>query len=114
MSITKRKTIWTLLFIIVLFLFPLFIGHSGHLMTLFVMATIYAITAISLNLLIGYGGQISIGHGGFLTIGAYTAALLVSKFDLSIFLVIPIAGLLTGIIGLVIGLPATRLSGHFL
>ena len=90
------------------------IGQSGYYMTLIVMIMIYAIAAMALNLLIGYGGQISVGHAGFLAMGAYTAAILSSKFGLPFLIAFPLAGVVTGIIGLIIGLPAIRLSGQFL
>lgn len=83
-------------------------------MTIFVMVMIYSIGAMALNLLIGYGGQISVGHAGFLAIGAYTAAILSSKFGFPFLVALPLAGIVTGVVGLVIGLPAIRLSGQFL
>ncbi len=94
--------------------YPFIVGHSGYMVSIFVMICIYAISAMSLDLLIGYGGQISIGHAGFLSIGGYTVAILTSKLGLPFLLTLPLAGVVTGIIGLFIGLPAVRLSGHFL
>ncbi len=69
---------------------------------------------MSLNLLVGFGGQVSVGHAGFLIIGGYTVAILAATFQLPIWILLPIAGILTGIVGLLIGIPAVRLSGHFL
>ena len=97
-----------------MFAFPLLIGQSGYFMTLFVMICIYAITAMALNLLIGYGGQISVGHAGFLSVGGYSAAILSTKLGPAVFISLPLSGVITAIIGLFIGLPAVRLSGHFL
>lgn len=111
--IGSKKT-WILLFILLLLTCPMVIGQSGYYMTLIVMIMIYAIAAMALNLLIGYGGQISVGHAGFLAMGAYTAAILSSKFGLPFLIAFPLAGVVTGIIGLIIGLPAIRLSGQFL
>jgi branched-chain amino acid transport system permease protein len=82
--------------------------------SIFVMICVYAITAMSLDLLIGFGGQISIGNAGFLSIGGYSVAILATKLGLPFLLVLPLSGVITGIIGLLIGLPAVRLSGHFL
>jgi branched-chain amino acid transport system permease protein len=110
----KGKKISFSILVLLMLLFPLLTGHSGYFMTLFVMTCIYAITAMALNLLVGYGGQVSIGNAGFLTFGGYTVAILLEKFDLSIWVLIPLAGILTAVIGLLIGLPAVRLSGHFL
>ncbi len=78
------------------------------------MICVYAITAMALDLLIGFGGQVSIGHAGFLTIGGYSVAILTAKLSLPFFLVLPLSGIISGIIGLLIGLPAVRLSGNFL
>lgn len=83
-------------------------------MTILVMIFIYAISAISLDLLVGYGGQISVGHAGFLIVGAYTAALLSTNYHVPFLLAFPLSGIVSGIIGFVIGLPAVRLSGQFL
>ncbi len=95
-------------------LFPFLVGGSGYFMTLFVTVCIFAIAATALNLLTGFGGQVSVGHAGFLTAGGYSVAILADKFGLSMWLLLPLAGVITGIISLVIGLPAARLSGHFL
>lgn len=109
-----NKKVWSLLLVLLLLTYPLIIGQSGYFMTIFVMIMIYSIGAMALNLLIGYGGQISVGHAGFLAIGAYTAAILSSKFGFPFLVAFPLAGIVTGLIGLVIGLPAIRLSGQFL
>lgn len=109
-----NKKVWLALLVLFMLVYPFVVGQSGYLMTLFVMITIYAISAMSLNLLVGYGGQISVGHAGFLAIGGYSAAILTSKLGLPFLLALPLSGVITGLIGLVIGLPAVRLSGHFL
>lgn len=95
-------------------IYPFMVGHSGYMVSIFVMICVYAITAMSLDLLIGFGGQISIGNAGFLSIGGYSVAILATKLGLPFLLVLPLSGVITGIIGLLIGLPAVRLSGHFL
>jgi branched-chain amino acid transport system permease protein len=94
--------------------FPLLTGQSGSLMTLFVMICVYAVTAMALNLLIGYGGQMSVGHAGFLSVGGYATAILSTKLGLPFIFTLPLSGVITAVIGLIIGLPAVRLSGHFL
>lgn len=101
----------TVLFLLV---FPFLVGQAGYYMGLVVTACMFAIAAIALNLLTGYGGQVSVGNSGFLMIGGYTVAILGSRFDAPIWLTVPAAGVITGLIGLVIGLPAIRLRGHFL
>lgn len=75
---------------------------------------IYAIALLGLNLLTGYNGQISIGHGAFFAVGAYASAILIDRFGVPYFLTIPLAGLLCFVCGFLFGLPALRLEGHYL
>src|SRR5438128_1900721 len=72
------------------------------------------IGALGLNILIGYTGQISIGHAAFLAVGAYTTAVLEAKVGLPFYLAIPAAALLTAAFGLLFGLPSLRLKGLYL
>ena len=72
------------------------------------------IGAIGLNILVGYTGQISLGQGGFLAVGAYTAGVVATKTDLSPLVGIPAAVLVTAAVGAFFGLPALRLKGLYL
>src|SRR5919109_4365921 len=72
------------------------------------------IGAIGLNILIGYTGQISIGHAAFLAVGAYSTAILETKAGLPFWLAIPLAAALTSVFGLVFGVPSLRLKGLYL
>jgi branched-chain amino acid transport system permease protein len=76
------------------------------------MAT--AMALLGLNLLTGFNGQISLGHGAFFAIGAYTAAILMDKFSVAYWLAIPVAGIVCLGFGILFGLPALRLEGHYL
>jgi len=80
----------------------------------FTMALVYAIALLGLNILTGYNGQISLGHGAFFAIGAYTAAILMDKFDVPYWVVVPIAGVVCLGFGFLFGLPALKLEGHYL
>jgi branched-chain amino acid transport system permease protein len=75
---------------------------------------VYFIAIIGLNILSGYSGQLSLGHGAFVGVGAYTTAILVTKSDLNEYLTIPIAGIVAGIVGFLFGFPALRLTGVYL
>jgi branched-chain amino acid transport system permease protein len=75
---------------------------------------IWLIIFLGLNLLIGYSGQISLGHAAFVTVGAYIAAILMKDAGLPVFLAVLGAALLTGLLGFLIGIPALRLSGPYL
>jgi len=80
----------------------------------FTLAMIYAIALLGLNLLTGYNGQISLGHGAFFAIGGYTAAILIHRWGVPYYLTIAPAGLLSFAIGVLFGLPALRLEGLYL
>ena len=77
-------------------------------------AALHAILAISLNLLMGYAGQISLGHAAFFGIGAYTSAILTTQHEWSPLLAMAAGMLLTAIIAFVIARPILRLKGHYL
>jgi branched-chain amino acid transport system permease protein len=86
-------------------------GYQAFQIT-FVM--IYAIALLGLNLLTGYNGQISIGHGAFFAVGAYAVAILIDHYSVPYLVTIPIAGLVCFACGFLFGLPALRLEGHYL
>lgn len=78
------------------------------------LAMTYAIALLGLNILVGYSGQISLGHGAFYAIGAYAVAILADQFGISLWAGVPIAAALCFIAGLAFGRPALRLEGHYL
>lgn len=78
------------------------------------MAMIYAVTLLGLNLLVGHTGQISLGHGGFFAVGAYTAAIAMEHWDTPYFATVPIAAAVTFVLGFALGVPALRLRGLYL
>jgi branched-chain amino acid transport system permease protein len=78
------------------------------------LVLVYAVAALGLNLLVGYSGQISLGHGAFFAIGAYTAAILIVRAGVPYPLTVPAAALLTFALGFAFGVPALRLRGLYL
>ena len=70
--------------------------------------------ALGLNILVGYTGQISIGHGAFMSVGAYTAANLVVHFGAPFWVTIPAGGLMAALIGALVGIPSLRIKGIYL
>ena len=78
------------------------------------LAMTYAIALLGLNMLTGYNGQISLGHGAFFAIGAYTAAVLMDKGNWQYWATIPVAGIACLVAGFLFGLPALRLEGLYL
>lgn len=88
--------------------------HSASEVRLWTTAIYVGIAAMGLNLLTGYNGQVSIGHGAFYGIGAYTSALLVSEYGWSYLATIPCAAVISLIVGVAIGVPALRVKGLYL
>jgi branched-chain amino acid transport system permease protein len=75
---------------------------------------IYLIALLGLNILTGFTGQISLGHGAFMGVGAYATTILVVDHGWNALLTLPVAGVVAGLAGLAFGLPATRFSGPYL
>jgi branched-chain amino acid transport system permease protein len=80
----------------------------------FTLALVYSIALLGLNMLTGYNGQISLGHGAFYAIGAYTAAILMDQFGVPYWATLPVAAVVCLVAGFLFGLPALRLEGLYL
>lgn len=80
----------------------------------FTLVLVYAIALLGLNILTGYNGQISLGHGAFYAIGAYCAAVLMDKYGVPYWATLPVAGAVCLLVGFLFGLPALRLEGLYL
>ncbi|MGP3947826.1 branched-chain amino acid ABC transporter permease [Streptomyces sp. 7N604] len=78
------------------------------------MVLLYAVALAGLNLLVGFGGQISLGHGAFFAVGAYTAAVMLDRFDTGHPATLPAAAAACFLLGLGFGVPALRLRGLYL
>jgi branched-chain amino acid transport system permease protein len=78
------------------------------------LALVYAIAILGLNILTGYNGQVSLGHGAFYALGAYTAAILMTHADFPYFWTLPVAGAVGFVAGFLFGFPALRLRGLYL
>lgn len=100
--------------LVVLFLAGLPTVTSSFLASEWAGALILAIAIMGLNILVGYSGQLSLGHGAFMALGAYTSAILARHYNVDFMLAIPIAGLVTGVVGFLFGIPALRLSPLYL
>lgn len=91
-----------------------FVAPNAYFVSLANMLLINLVLIASLNLLMGYGGQISLGHAAFYGLGAYTSGVLNVKFGLSPWIGLPAAALVAGLAALLIGIPALRLRGLYL
>lgn len=109
-----KKNYINLIILLVVVLLPLLFNFKQSTMTLFSLAGIYAIAAIGYNLLLGFAGQISLGHAAFIGLGAYITANLMKDFNMNFILAIIIAAAVNGVLGFLVGLPALRLKGHYL
>jgi len=104
---------WSIVGLLVLFIVVPF-ASGPYILYIFNMIGIAAIAAVGLNILVGFTGQISLGHGAFLGVGAYSAAVLATRFEMPFWAAVPVAGLITAFAGLIFGLPSLRLKGLYL
>jgi len=103
---------WFIVLIICLVCFPFVVGNYYVYVANYIAINI--IVAVGLNLLVGYTGQISLGHAGFFAIGAYGTVILMAKAGVPFLLALPCAGLIAAGFGFLLGLPALRLEGPYL
>jgi branched-chain amino acid transport system permease protein len=87
---------------------------SDYWVAILIQIGLFGIAALGLNILVGFTGQISIGHAAFFLLGAFTSAYLSSKLSIPVFFAIPLSGAITALVGLIFGLPAARLKGLYL
>jgi branched-chain amino acid transport system permease protein len=111
-GLERRKLIAVAIALVLACALPFFLGNYRVFQLTLVLA--YAIALLGLNMLTGYNGQISLGHGAFYAIGAYTAAILMDKLGLPYWATIPISGAVCFVVGFLFGLPALRLEGLYL
>jgi branched-chain amino acid transport system permease protein len=104
-----------LLFLAGAFLVPPLAASEYWLQAVFIPLLVYSLAAIGLNILTGYAGQLSLGTGGFMAVGAYSAFKLTTAFPwLNILIVFVLAGLIAALVGLVFGIPSLRIKGFYL
>lgn len=109
----------SLIFLLIVILIPLILQLAGSpiptsKMTLIQISCIFAIVAIGYNILLGFGGQISLGHASFMGLGAYITGRLMVSYHMNFIIAIIIAALINAILGFLLGLPALRLEGNYL
>jgi branched-chain amino acid transport system permease protein len=112
--VTRRfspERIGWLLAVVVAILLPLFVGE--YLTSILLLIAIWSIVAISLNLIYGYTGQLSLGHSAFLGIGAYALGLIALKLHLGFWPSFFAATAISGLFGFLIGIPALKLRGPY-
>jgi len=103
---------WSAVLLLFLFTLPLYVPNYH--IYLFNVIIVHVILAVGLNILVGYTGQISLGHAGFFAIGAYGTVFLMTHFHVPFILALPLAAFIAAFFGFILGLPALRLEGPYL
>ncbi|HEX4233765.1 MAG TPA: branched-chain amino acid ABC transporter permease, partial [Caldimonas sp.] len=111
-AIDRSKLIGVALVLVLACALPFVIANYRIFQMTLVLA--YSIALLGLNMLTGFNGQISLGHGAFYAIGAYSAAILMDKAGVPYWATIPVAGAVCFVAGFLFGLPALRLEGLYL
>ena len=109
---TRRATIGVAVLLAIACVLPFVVSNYRTFQLTLVL--VYAIALLGLNILTGYNGQISLGHGAFYAIGAYTAAVLMDRLGAPYWATLPAAGAVCLVAGFLFGLPALRLEGLYL
>ncbi len=105
---------WTVAAFAVLLIVVAPIVLDEYYLSILNLIVIASVGAIGLNILVGYTGQISIGHAAFMSVGAYTAANLAVRFDMPFWISLPAGGLMAAAIGAIVGIPSLRIKGLYL
>lgn len=108
----KWVWIWSAVLLVILLILPFL--FKNYRVFQFNLVLVYAIAILGLNILTGYNGQFSLGHGAFYAFGAYTAAILMDKVGAPYWATLPVAFVFCFLFGFIVGFPALRLAGHFL
>ncbi|MGH2969946.1 MAG: branched-chain amino acid ABC transporter permease [Solirubrobacteraceae bacterium] len=106
-----RIAVWAVVAVVAVAI-PFFFG--SYRVGQFTQALALAVAVLGLNLLVGYSGQISLGHGAFFALGAYVSAILIVDVSVPYLLTLPVAGAVCAVAGFLVGLPALRLRGLYL
>jgi len=114
MAVLRTRTHWALLVVLLVVVFTAPLYLSNYWLGVANLIGITIIAAIGLNILIGYCGQLSIGHAGFMAVGAYTTAVLTNKLGFPFLAGLICSGFSAGLIGLIFGIPSVRVKGFYL
>ncbi len=114
MGVLRTKTQWLMLLVFLVFLAACPLFFSDRVLTIMTIIGITVVSVHGLNILTGYCGQISIGHAGFMAVGAYTSGILTAKLGVPFWVALPCAALAAGMVGLIFGLPSLKIKGFYL
>lgn len=110
--VMRRQRLLLVFFSAAVLLFPL-ISQNNYLKGMLVKVMLFSVLTTALNVINGYSGMFCLGIAGMMCIGSYTEAILATRFGISFWLLLPLAGLTTAVFGLVISIPAIRLKGIY-
>src|SRR6201993_133908 len=105
---------WTVAVLALIFIVIVPLSVHEYYLSILNLIFIAIVGALGLNILVGYTGQISIGYGAFMSVGAYTAANLAVRLGLPFWLTLPAGGLMAALIGVIVGMPSLRIKGLYL
>jgi branched-chain amino acid transport system permease protein len=105
---------WTVAALAAFFVLAVPVLLSEYHLSILNLIMIAIVGALGLNILVGYTGQISIGHGALMSVGAYTAANLITRLHAPFWIALPAGGAMAAIIGAIIGIPSLRIKGLYL
>ena len=108
------RTSWLIALAVLLLAIVPVAGFSDYHLFQMTMVVVYAIAILGLAILTGINGQISLGHGAFYAIGAYTTAIMMASWDVPYWATLPVSALVCATVGFLVGLPALRLGGLYL
>lgn len=111
---TKASRFWLVLLVIALMAFPFVFQGSRYMLYVVNSVLIAVIAAVGLNILTGFTGQISLGHGAFMGVGAYASGYFMIKLGMPFIACVVAAGFVTAIVGMIFGIPSLRLKGLYL
>lgn len=109
-----RNLLWGGVVVLLAVILPLIPGVSDYRVFQLTLVLVYAIALLGLNVLTGFNGQFSLGHGAFYAVGAYVAAIMMDKWEVPYYATVPVAAVVCLVVGFLFGLPALRLEGHYL
>jgi ABC-type branched-subunit amino acid transport system ATPase component/ABC-type branched-subunit amino acid transport system permease subunit len=113
-AVLRQRSPWTALIVagaLFIALYPV-LSDDLYYQNMIILSLVFAIGAVGLNIITGYGGYVSLGQGAFLGLGAYTTGVLSTKVGLSPFVWVPLAGVLAGVVAAFLGVIAMRTRGH--
>ncbi|MEB3101721.1 branched-chain amino acid ABC transporter permease [Ferviditalea candida] len=112
-QVYSRSVKGILLFTLILMLVPAFVS-SSYFISVLILVGLYTLISTGMNMLMGFAGQISLGHAAFYGVGAYSSAYVTVKLGMPSIVGILVGVLLTAIIAFIVGIPTLKLTGHYL